>query len=155
MRTWRACEQLCTDCECRYDNRSANPVPARYSDVNRTHPMKVHNIMMDRNSYFTNRTAPTVPVGSGHIPQTLSRQPSSPNLATTSNATVGVEPMHRPSASVGGTSYTVSQFPMSSFAENGDTAGPAQYLNQRPPIYYNLSPNIITSSVRRGPEGKL
>ncbi|KAG9044981.1 hypothetical protein FS837_007207 [Tulasnella sp. UAMH 9824] len=117
--------------------------------------MQVHNIMMDRNSYFTNRTAPTIPIGPGHISQTLSRQPSSPNLATTSNATVGVESMHRPSASVGGTSYTVSQFPMSSFAEDGDTAGPAQYLNQRPPIYYNLSPNIITSSVRRGPEGKL
>lgn len=114
--------------------------------------MQVHNIMMDRNSYFTNRTPPAVPAMAGHIPQTLSRQPSSPNLPTTSSTTVGVEPTHRPSASVGGTSYTVSQFPMSSFAADGDSA---QYLNQRPPMYYNLSPNIITSSVRRGPEGKL
>ncbi|KAG8999119.1 hypothetical protein FRB90_012146 [Tulasnella sp. 427] len=112
--------------------------------------MQVHNIMMDRNTYFT-RMAPTVPNMVAQMTQSLSRQPSSPNLATTSNATVGTEPTHRPSASVGGTSYTVSQFPLSSLTEGDST----QMLNQRSPLYYNLSPNIISSTVRRGPEGKL
>ncbi len=112
---------------------------------------------MDRNAYFTSRPMPIVPIPGATAAQTLARQPSSPNLTTTSSNTVSVGPTHRPSASTGGTSYTVSQFPMSTsdLAGAEEVFGTAQYLNQRPPTFYNLSPNIITSTVRRGPEGKL
>ncbi|KAG8981533.1 hypothetical protein FRB95_007944 [Tulasnella sp. JGI-2019a] len=134
--------------------------------------MQVHNIMMDRNIYFNNRLSTSNSPTSSIFPTpTLGHPPSLTSL-------VGMAATHQQqSFNNGGTSYsTISRLPhMPHLPDNNsdaqsDIAGESsepdtgvssavRYLNSNlPAAYYGYSssPNFITTtSVRRGPEGKL
>ena len=138
--------------------------------------------MMDRNAYFNNRAAgPPATSSSSTVstplpypspfqhqrtnssqstasspqrPNFLSRQPSSSNLASISPSFTGG----------GAPTYTVAAFPhshhrtiMSTSSDPEDdhdryaTSSATRYLNQRVPVQFN----VTTTTVRRGPEGKL
>lgn len=133
---------------------------------------------MDRNIYFSNRLSAAPSPSSSifpaqNLPPLLGHSQSLASLTSTAAAQCN--------QSTGGTSYsTVSRLPhhLSHLAPSvsdsdlpTDAGGEgssmndaevgvssARYFNQRPPpAYFNLSPSVITttSTVRRGPEGKL
>lgn len=140
--------------------------------------MQVHNIMMDRNSYFNNASRTSLPsharTGSGGSPvpgasHVVTRQTSSSNLASISPSFA---------ASGGTPAYTVAQFPHShhrnmtsgsSESERHDDdfmmggnldpmamSSAARYFSQRAPMPLGLNAlHSVTTTVRRGPEGKL
>ncbi|KAG8886131.1 hypothetical protein FRB97_007169 [Tulasnella sp. 331] len=114
--------------------------------------MQVHNIMMDRNIYFNNRLSTSTSPTSSIFPNSnLGHQPSLTSLSGMAT---------QQSSFNGGTSYNAhSDAGGESSEPEVGVSSAVRYLNSNlPPAYYgyNASPNIFTTtSVRRGPEGKL